>query len=60
MDSALGTLAHALVGYEARPTGMQLTFYVLALATIVQGSRWVRQAQSARRTGGPFRRAPSS
>jgi len=60
MDSALGTFAHALVGYEARPTGMQLTFYVLALAVIVQGSRWVRQTQAARRTGGPLRRAPSS
>lgn len=60
MDSALGTLAHALVGYEARPTGMQLAFYVLALAVIVQGSRWVRQAQSARRTRGPLQRAPSS
>jgi high-affinity iron transporter len=60
MDSALGTLAHALVGYEAQPTGMQLTFYVLTLAAIVQGSRWVRQTQAARRTGGPLQRAPSS
>ncbi len=50
VDSPVGTLAHALVGYEAQPTGLQLAFYALALLVIVLGSRWVRGAQARRRT----------
>ena len=50
VDSPVGTLAHALVGYEAQPTGLQLAFYALALLVIVSGSRWVRGAQARRRT----------
>lgn len=50
VDSPIGTLAHALVGYEAQPTGLQLAFYALALLVIVIGSRWVRAAQARRRT----------
>ena len=50
VDSPVGTLAHALVGYEAQPTGLQLAFYALALLVIVIGSRWVRAAQAHRRT----------
>ena len=50
VDSPVGTLAHALVGYEAQPTGLQLAFYCLALLVIVGGSRWVRCAQARRRT----------
>ena len=50
IDSPVGTLAHALVGYEAQPTGLQLAFYALALLVIVSGSRWVRGAQARRRT----------
>ena len=49
IDSPVGILAHALVGYEAQPTGLQLTFYALALLVIVSGSRWVRRAQARRR-----------
>ncbi|MES2191590.1 MAG: FTR1 family protein [Pseudomonadota bacterium] len=49
VDSPFGTLAHALVGYEAQPTGLQLAFYVLALVAIVTGSRWVRRVQARRR-----------
>ncbi|MEI8326508.1 MAG: FTR1 family protein, partial [Betaproteobacteria bacterium] len=45
-DSALGTVAHALAGYETQPTGLQLTFYLLALFGIMGGSRWVNSAQS--------------
>jgi len=50
VDSPVGTFAHALVGYEAQPTGLQLAFYALALLVIVIGSRWVRATQARRRT----------
>lgn len=49
MDSPFGTLAHALVGYESQPTGIQLVFYGLALVGIASGSRWVRRSQLDRR-----------
>ena len=50
IDSPAGTLAHALVGYEAQPTGLQLTFYAVAVLVIVSGARWVREAQTGHRT----------
>lgn len=49
IDSPAGTLAHALVGYEAQPTGLQLAFYALALLTIISGSCWVQRTQASRR-----------
>ena len=49
VDSPLGILAHALMGYEAQPTGLQLVFYGMALVVIASGSRWVRQSQASRR-----------
>lgn len=49
VDSPAGTLAHALVGYEAQPTGLQLAFYALALVIIVMGSRLVQRAQARKR-----------
>ena len=50
MDSPAGTLAHALVGYDAQPSGLQLAFYALALLVIVSGSRWVRASLKRQRT----------
>jgi high-affinity iron transporter len=41
-DSALGALLHALAGYEARPTGLQLLFYVGALVGITLLARLAR------------------
>ena len=41
-DSALGTLFHALVGYDARPSGAQLLSYVGVLALIALGTRLLR------------------
>lgn len=38
-DSPLGTLLHALVGYDARPSGAQLLSYVAVLAFIYAGIR---------------------
>lgn len=49
VDSPAGTLAHALVGYEAQPTGLQLAFYALALVIIVISSRLVQRAQARKR-----------
>lgn len=49
IDSPVGTLAHALVGYEAQPTGLQLAFYTMTLLVIICGSRWVKRAQVRRR-----------
>ncbi|MGY0194860.1 FTR1 family iron permease [Leptothrix sp. BB-4] len=49
-DSPLGTLLHAMVGYDAQPTAAQLASYAAALLLIVAGSRWM-----ARRTSRPER-----
>jgi high-affinity iron transporter len=49
--SLVGTLLHGLVGYEARPAGMQIVFYAVALAVIATGMKWVGKGAppSARR-----------
>lgn len=46
-DSALGTLLHALVGYDARPSGAQLASYLAALAFIYVGTRLLRPKTAA-------------
>lgn len=38
-DSAIGTLLHALVGYDARPSGAQLASYLAVLLLIYAGTR---------------------
>ena len=40
-DSWPGMLLHSLIGYESRPAGMQLVFYVIALVVIAAGMKWV-------------------
>lgn len=40
-DSAAGTLLHALIGYDAQPTGLQLALYLGVIALIVVGTRLV-------------------
>ena len=50
IDSFVGTFAHALLGYEAQPTGLQLIFYALAVLVIVSGARWARKAQAGQRS----------
>jgi high-affinity iron transporter len=42
-DSALGTLLHALLGYQAQPSATQVLFYVAALVLILAA---MRRAQS--------------
>lgn len=50
-DSALGTLLHALVGYDARPSAAQLASYLGVLALIYAGTRVLRPKPAA--TDGP-------
>lgn len=38
-DSALGTLLHALMGYDAAPAGMQVIFYLCTFIVILFGMR---------------------
>jgi len=50
-----GMLLHSLVGYDSRPAGMQLVFYLTALIAIVTGMRWAgaqRQSVKASRQPG--------
>jgi len=41
-DSAFGALLHAMAGYDAQPSGLQLLFYVGTLLLIVMASRHTR------------------
>jgi high-affinity iron transporter len=45
-SSVVGTLLHGLVGYEARPAGMQMLFYVLVLVAIAAGMKWLSKGGS--------------
>ena len=40
-ESAVGTLLHGLVGYDAQPAGIQVVFYVAVALAIAAGMRWV-------------------
>jgi high-affinity iron transporter len=46
-DSAPGALLHALVGYDAQPSAVQLGFYVAVLAGIYVGTRLVMRQLNA-------------
>ena len=45
-EAALGTLLHALIGYDPQPAGMQAVFYVVTLVAISTGMRWVSRRQT--------------
>lgn len=47
-DSALGTLLHALAGYDARPSAAQIASYVAVLLVIYAGTRFMRRTQRGR------------
>ncbi len=48
-----GMLLHSLIGYDSRPAGMQLVFYVIVLASIGIGMKWAKhQRASVRSTKG--------
>jgi high-affinity iron transporter len=42
--SVAGMLLHSLVGYDARPAGMQIVFFVTVLVAIAAGMVWVGKA----------------
>jgi high-affinity iron transporter len=42
-SSLAGSILHVLVGYEASPSGMQMLFYVITLATIMICTSFVRR-----------------
>lgn len=56
-SSAVGELLHILVGYDDRPSGMQLVFYVTALTVILGLSRWVQHAPASKATSAAPNRA---
>jgi len=45
--SALGILLHSLVGYDARPNGIQVVFYTGVLFVIGLGMHWTRRRHLA-------------
>lgn len=47
-DSLAGTLLHSLVGYDARPDGMQIVFYATALVLIAAGMLRVGRSSGRR------------
>lgn len=52
-ESITGKLLHGLVGYTARPTGMQVLSYVVVLALIYSGMQWANRANRTNRTNRP-------
>lgn len=42
--SMLGQLLHILVGYQARPTAIQLVFYAVTILVIAAGMRWASRS----------------
>ena len=48
-SSLTGKMLHTLVGYTARPSGIQLLFYVTTLCTILGLMRWVGRRHLAAR-----------
>jgi len=46
-QSVLGILLHSLIGYDARPSGMQVIFYVAVLASISLGMKWATKSQKS-------------
>lgn len=40
-SSVVGKMLHTLVGYTARPAGIQIAFYLVTLATIIVLVRWL-------------------
>jgi high-affinity iron transporter len=56
-DSALGVLLHALAGYDAQPSGLQIAFYIGTLALIGIATYQVKRHHDSRDTRGEGLRA---
>jgi high-affinity iron transporter len=46
--SLLGQTAHVLIGYDARPAGMQVVFHGMTLVALWWGARFMRRQQTRR------------
>ena len=44
-SSVVGMLLHSLIGYDSRPAGMQVAFYLVALIAIASGMKWIGKPQ---------------
>jgi high-affinity iron transporter len=44
-SSVAGVLLRGFIGYDARPAGMQIVFYLIALATIGLGMGYISRSQ---------------
>jgi high-affinity iron transporter len=42
-DGILGMLLHSLIGYDSRPAGMQIVFYILVLVTVSVGMKLAKR-----------------
>ncbi|OIO09103.1 MAG: iron permease [Gallionellaceae bacterium CG1_02_60_325] len=47
-ESVPGMVLRGLVGYDSRPAGMQLVFYLVALAAIGFGMKWAKPAHKSK------------
>jgi high-affinity iron transporter len=43
-NGLFGMLLHSLIGYDARPAGMQVIFYVVVLILIITGMKWAKSS----------------
>lgn len=46
-ESPLGTVLHAMVGYDAQPTGAQMAAYLAVLGFIYAATRWLARPRAA-------------
>jgi len=44
-NGLLGMLLHSLIGYDARPAGLQVVFYVVVLIAITLGMKWAKNSR---------------
>jgi high-affinity iron transporter len=61
--SLVGQAVHVLTGYEARPSGMQLVFWIVTFVVLVAGMRFMSMrvaAQKRRRAARQVAREPEA
>ncbi len=46
-QSALGTVLHGLIGYDASPSGIQVVFYIAVIVAITAGVKWAKRSSLA-------------
>jgi len=46
-ESPIGSVLHGLVGYDARPAGMQILFFIAVLAAIAAGMHWASRRDNS-------------